>query len=153
MRAVLKGLLFGLFAMTLSHAALAASDKGSADEAIALVKTAVNYVKANDKEKAYAEFNNNKGQFIDRDLYIFVFDMTGKTLAHGTNPRLLGKNMIDLKDADGKYFIKSIIEVANTKGKGWVDYKWTNPVSKAIEQKSTYIEKVGDVLVACGIYK
>lgn len=139
--------------MTLSHAALAASDKGSADEAIALVKTAVNYVKANDKEKAYAEFNNNKGQFIDRDLYIFVFDMTGKTLAHGTNPRLLGKNMIDLKDADGKYFIKSIIEVANTKGKGWVDYKWTNPVSKAIEQKSTYIEKVGDVLVACGIYK
>jgi cytochrome c len=91
MRAVLKGLLFGLFAMTLSHAALAASDKGSADEAIALVKTAVNYVKANDKEKAYAEFNNNKGQFIDRDLYIFVFDMTGKTLAHGTNPRRSAK--------------------------------------------------------------
>jgi len=153
MRAVLKGLLFGLFAMTLNHAALAAGGKGSADEAIALVKKAANYLKNNDKEKAYAEFDNNKGQFIDRDLYIFVFDMSGKTLAHGTNPRLLGKNMIDLKDADGKYFVRSFIEVANTKGKGWIDYKWTNPVSKAIEQKSSYIEKVGDVLVGCGIYK
>lgn len=139
--------------MTLNHAALAAGGKGSADEAVALVKKAANYLKNNDKEKAYAEFNNNKGQFIDRDLYIFVFDMTGKTLAHGTNPKLLGKNMTDLKDADGKYFVRSFIEVANTKGKGWVDYKWINPVSKAIEQKSTYIEKVGDVLVGCGIYK
>lgn len=139
--------------MTLNHAALAAGGKGSADEAIALVKKAANYLKNNDKEKAYAEFDNNKGQFIDRDLYIFVFDMSGKTLAHGTNPRLLGKNMIDLKDADGKYFVRSFIEVANTKGKGWIDYKWTNPVSKAIEQKSSYIEKVGDVLVGCGIYK
>ena len=86
-------------------------------------------------------------------MYIFVFDMSGKTLAHGSNPKLLGKNMTDLKDADGKYFVRSFIEVANTKGKGWIDYKWINPVSKAIEQKSSYIEKVGDVLVGCGIYK
>ena len=79
--------------------------------------------------------------------------MNGKTLAHGTNPKLIDKNMTELKDADGKYFVKEFIEVANTKGKGWIDYKWTNPATKAIEPKSTYIEKVGDVLVGCGIYK
>jgi len=153
MKSVFRFLVAAVAMFSFSQAALASGDKGSADEAVALVKKAADYLKANGKEKAFAEFNNNKGQFIDRDLYIFVFDMNGKTLAHGTNPKLLDKNMTELKDADGKYFIKEFLTVANTKGKGWIDYKWTNPVSKAIEPKSTYIEKHGDVLIGCGIYK
>jgi len=153
MKSLLKHLVLGLTAVFFATGACAAGDKGSANEAVALVKKAVDYMKANGKEKALAEFNNPKGQFIDRDLYIFVFDMNGKTLAHGTNPKLLDKNLIELKDADGKYFMKEFIEVANTKGKGWIDYKWTNPMTKALEPKSTYIEKAGDVIVGCGIYK
>ena len=152
MKSILKCLLLAA-SVLMFHTAAVAADKGTANEATALVKRAVDYMKANGKEKAFAEFNNPKGHFIDRDLYIFVFDMNGKTLAHGTNPKLLDKNMIDLKDADGKLFIKEFIEVANTKGKGWVDYKWPNPLTKAIEPKSTYIEKAGDVLVGYGIYK
>jgi signal transduction histidine kinase len=153
MKSVLKLLLLAACALSFSTPAAASGDKGTANEATALVKRAVDYMKANGKEKAFAEFNNPKGQFIDRDLYIFVLDASGKMLAHGTNPKLLDKNLMDLKDADGKLFIKEFIDVANTKGKGWIDYKWPNPVSKAIEPKSTYIEKVGDVLVGCGIYK
>lgn len=153
MKTLFKQLLFSLLALSFNHAALASGDKGTADEAVALVKKAVAYIKDNGNEKAYAEFNNSKGKFVDRDLYIFVVNTTGKTMAHGTNPKLVGKNMIDLKDADDKYFIKAFLEVANTKGKGWVDYKWINPVSKAMDQKSTYVEKVGDVMVLCGIYK
>ncbi|HYD81322.1 MAG TPA: cache domain-containing protein [Paucimonas sp.] len=152
MRRLLKTLLLG-FAVLLFSGAASAGDRGTADEAIALVKKAADFLKANGKEKAYAEFSNPKGQFIDRDLYVFVFDMTGKTLAHGVNPKLLDKNLSELKDADGKYFIKEFLEVANTKGKGWIDYKWTHPTTKAIEPKSTYVEKVGDVLIGCGIYK
>jgi signal transduction histidine kinase len=153
MKSALKFLLLAASIFMFQFPASAATEKGTANEATALVKRAVDYMKANGKEKAFAEFNNPKGQFIDRDLYIFVFDLNGKTLAHGTNPKLLDKNLVDLKDADGKLFIKEFIDVANAKGKGWIDYKWPNPLTKTIEPKSTYIEKAGDVLVGCGIYK
>ncbi|MES2072651.1 MAG: cache domain-containing protein [Pseudomonadota bacterium] len=137
-----------------SGTAAAAADHGSADEAIALVKKGSAFIKANGADKAYPAFNETKGQFVDRDLYLFVFDMAGKTLAHGANAKLLDKNLVDLKDADGKAFIKEFLEVANKKGKGWIDYKWPNPISKAIEQKSTYIEKLDNgTIIGCGIYK
>jgi cytochrome c len=152
MKKLLSTLLLGLSALLFSHGALAA-DKGTADEASALTKKAIAYLKANGKEKAFAEFNNPNGQFKDRDLYVFVFDFNGKTLAHGTNPKLLDKNLLDLKDADGKMFVKEFVDVAKSKGKGWVDYKWPHPATKVIEAKSTYVEKVDDMLVGCGIYK
>ncbi|OWW18856.1 cache domain-containing protein [Noviherbaspirillum denitrificans] len=152
MKKFLSTLLLGLSALLFSHGALAA-ERGSAEEATALTKKAIAYLKANGKEKAFAEFNNPNGQFKDRDLYIFVFDLNGKTLAHGTNPKLLDKNLLDLKDADGKLFVKEFVDVAKGKGKGWIDYKWPHPATKAIEAKSTYVEKVDDMLVGCGIYK
>ena len=131
-----------------------AAERGTADEATALVKKGIAYLKANGPEKSYAAFNDPQGQFVDRDLYLFVFDMNGKTLAHGANKKLLDKNLIALKDSDGKEFIKEFIAVANAKGKGWVDYKWPHPQTKAIENKSSYGEKLGDgTLIGVGIYK
>ena len=130
-----------------------AGDTGTPAEAIAMVKKAGEYLKANGKEKAFAEFSNPKGAFKDRDLYIMVYDMNGVNRAHGANPKLIGKDLIELKDADGTYIVKSFVETGKTKGKGWIDYKWPNPVSKAIESKSTYIEKHDDVLIGAGIYK
>lgn len=151
MKKQLAGLVLSLSAAVISNLAFAA-DKGTADEAIAMVKKAVAYIKANGAEKAYAEFNNPNGKFRDRDLYILVQDFNGKMLAHA-NPRLVGKDLLETKDADGKYLAKALIEVAKDKGKGWVDYKWVNPASSTVEKKSTYIEKVDDTLVGCGIYK
>ena len=110
-------------------------------------------MKANGKEKAFAEFTNQKGKFIDRDLYIFAVDFKGLTLAHGGNQKLVGRDMYGLKDADDKFFIQKFIEVAKTKGNGWVDYKWSNPLTKKIENKSTYIQRVEDYFLGCGIYK
>jgi cytochrome c len=135
------------------QAPLHAADHGTAAEATAMVKKAIEYIKVNGKDKAYAEINNPKGVFRDRDLYVFVYDQKGVAQAHGTNPKMLGKNLMELKDADGVLIVKSFLEVGNTKGKGWVDYKWPNPVSKAIETKSTYVEKYEDVVVGAGIYK
>ncbi len=148
MKKLLAGVMITLFLASFAFAAI-----GTANEAKALVSKAVEHIKANGKEKAFAEFTNQKGKFNDRDLYIFVVDFNGLTLAHGGNTALVGKNMLDLKDADGGFFIKKFIELAKTKGSGWVDYKWQNPVSKNIEPKSTYIQKVDDYFVGCGIYK
>lgn len=118
-----------------------------------MVKKAVAYLKEHGKAKAYAEFMNPSGQFKDRDLYVAVLDTKGITQAHGGNAKMVGKEILDLRDVDGTYFVKKFFEVANAKGNGWVDYKWPNPISKAIEQKTTYVEKVDDVLIVCGVYK
>ena len=142
-----------LCAMALQLPAWAASEHGTPAEATAMVKKAIEYIKVNGKDKAYAEFSNPKGAFKDRDLYIMVYDLKGVNVAHGANPKLIGKDLIELKDAENTYIVKSFIETAKTKGKGWVDYKWPNPVSKAIESKSTYVEKYDDVLVGSGVYK
>ncbi|MCH8619998.1 cache domain-containing protein [Undibacterium sp. TS12] len=145
----------GFFFMASGQLAQAA-DKGTADEAIALVKKAAAYLKENGKEKAYAEFNNPSGQFVNKDLYVFVYNTNGDGInrAHGANAKMVGKNLLELKDADGMPIVKSFLDVANSKtGHGWVDYKWPNPTTKQMEPKSTYIERVGDVLIGCGIYK
>jgi cytochrome c len=148
MQKIMKTMLLGLFAVMLSSVSFAA-DKGTADEAVANVKKAVAYLKANGREKAFAEFNNPAGKFSSRDLYIFVFDKQGVALAHGANKKLIGKNMMEIQDADGKFFVKKFY----TADKTWVDYKWQQPTTKMIDQKSTYIEKVDDLLIGCGIYK
>jgi cytochrome c len=132
---------------------LAASDQGTADEAAAMVKKAVAFAKANGKEKLLAEVVNNKGQFVDRDLYISVWNSKAVVLAHGANPKLIGKDIIDLKDADGKSFMKEIVNKAASAGSGWVDYKWVNPVSKEIQAKSAYFEKMDDMIISTGYYK
>jgi len=153
MKSIARLAFVAMLAMACSLPVRAADAKGSPEEAIALVKKAVTLIKEQGAEKAYAEISNPKGAFVDRDLYAFVFDTKAIVLAHGANAKLIKKDLSELRDADGKYFLKALIELANTKGKGWVDYKWLNPTTKAIEQKSTYIEKVGDVIVGCGIYK
>lgn len=132
----------------------AASEHGTREEAIALVQKTIASIKANGREKTIAEINNVQGtKFRDRDLYITVNDMTAKNLAHGSNPRMQGKDLIDLKDADGKAFMRERLELVKTKGKGWQDYKFVNPVSKQIEDKSMYFEKFEDLIINCGVYK
>lgn len=143
-------------AMVLLSLTAGAADKGTADEAVAMVKKAAEYLKKNGKEKAYAEFNNPKGQFIDRDLYIFSFSANGDGIetANGANPKLVGKNVSEMRDADGRYMIKDILAIGMSKaGKGWVDYKWPNPSTGKLDGKRTYVERVDDVIIGCGIYK
>ena len=131
-----------------------AADKGTADEAVAMVKKAAAKIKAEGKEKAFAAFADpNNKEFHDRDLYIFVYDMNGVNLTHGNNPKMVGKNLLEMKDREGKPLIREMVEVAKTKGKSWVDYKWPNPVTQTVESKSSYVEKVDDMVVGSGIYK
>jgi cytochrome c len=141
-----------LFSFPISGVALAA-EFGTTAEAEAMVKKTITLIKAEGKDKAIAAINDPKGKFVDRDLYIFVYDMNGKCVAHGFNQKMIGKDLLDMKDSDGKSYVKERVEIARTKGKGWQDYKFTNPLSKKIENKSAYIEKVDEMIVGCGVYK
>ena len=134
-------------------AALAKDGNATAAEATAMVKKGVAFIKTSGKDKAYAEITNKSGQFNDRDLYLTVYGMDGTVRAHGANEKMVGKNLIDLKDVDGKAFVKERVELAAAKGSFWQDYKFTNPVSKKIEPKSMYCEKLDDAVVCGGIYK
>jgi signal transduction histidine kinase len=152
MKKTLVILWLSLFLLSMGGTVLA-SGNGTAQEAEALVKKAISYIKAQGQEKAFAEISNSKGSFVDRDLYIFVYDMNGKCIAHGANQKMIGKDLREMKDTDGKSYVKERIEIAKSKGKGWQDYKFTNPLSKKIEAKTAYIEKLDDMIVGCGIYK
>jgi cytochrome c len=139
------GLLAGMTTFALA--------KGTAKEAKGILDKAVAYLKANGKAKAFPAFDDLKGQFVKDDLYIYVLDQKGVVVSHGANHSLIGQPLIDLKDTDGKKFIKAIVDEANTKGKGTMDYNWTNPQTKKVEPKSVFFEKVGDLIVVCGYYK
>lgn len=149
---LIKPILAFLCALTFMAPAFA-GEHGTRQEAVTMVKKAAAYLKDNGKDKAYAEFSKQPGQFSDRDLYVFVMELNGLEVVNGSNPKLVGKNLLELKDANGKMMVKEFIDVAKNKGNGWVDYAWPNPVKGGIEQKSTYVEKVGDVLIGCGVYK
>ncbi len=152
MKKILLLTLFGIFVLGAGGVSLA-GEFGTKEEAEALVKKAINMIKSEGKEKAFAEINNPQGKFVDRDLYIFVYDINGKCVAHGFNPKMIGKDLLEMKDADGRYFVKERIEIAKNKGKGWQDYKFTNPLTKKIELKTAYIERVDDLIVGCGVYR
>jgi len=123
------------------------------DEAVAIVKKAVEFVKKEGAEKAYAAFDAKDGGFIDRDLYVLVYGMDGKVLAHGANAKLIGKDMNDAQDVDGKYYVKERIALASKQPSFWQDYKFVNPVSKKIEPKEAYCERLGDSIICSGVYK
>ena len=123
------------------------------DDAVAMVKKGVAYMKANGKDKAYAAITDKQGPFIDRDLYLTVYGLDGTVRAHGANEKMIGKNLIDLKDVDGKPFVKERVEMAQSKASFWQDYKFTNPTTKKIEPKTMYCERVDDAVVCGGIYK
>ena len=133
--------------------AFAADERGTAKEAEAMVKRAIEHLRKVGKEKAFADFTAKKVPFFDRDLYVTVTTLEGVSQAHGQNPKMVGKNMIDFKDVDGKLYFQERMELAKTKGKFWQDFKFTDPLTKTVLPKSMYCEREGDLVVCTGIYK
>lgn len=138
---------------SIAGVAHAGDGPGTAAEAAALVRRGVAFVKANGKDKGYAELSNRSGLFVDRDLYLVVYGLDGTVRAHGGDEKMIGRSLIELKDADGRAFVKERVEMAQSKPKFWQDYRLANPVSKKIEAKITYCEKLDDAVVCGGIDK
>lgn len=141
-------------ALALLLCAPALASNATKDEAQAMVKKGVAYIKANGAEKAYAAISDKAGPFVDRDLYLVVYGLDGKCLAHGANAKQIGRDLLDLTDVDGKYFVKERVALAKSKPAGfWQEYKFTNPVSKKVEPKVMYCEKLGETAVCGGVYQ
>jgi cytochrome c len=135
-------------AMLLAPAAMA-DGHATPDDAKAMALKAAEYLKAVGPEKAFPEFSAKDGAWHDRDLYVTVLDSKGVTPANGINQGLIGKSLIDLKDVEGKPFVREMLAVTDT---NWVTYKWQNPLTKAVELKTTFDVRVGEYVVSVGTY-
>jgi len=143
-------MLMMMSAILLWSATSHADDK---TDAVKMVKDAVALYKANGMEKTLDALNDPKGQFVKGALYVFAFDENGTLLANATAPDKVGQNLLEVPDSKGKKFRKEFIEAAKKDGSGWVDYTILNPKSKAEELKTSYVEKAGELIIGCGIYK
>jgi signal transduction histidine kinase len=151
MRAILLLLFVSLSTLGLPAGA---AEFGTRDEAVAMVKRVQVMFKAAGAEATFkAVSDKSVAEFHDRDLYPFIYDYSGVNVAHGARPALIGKNLITLKDQEGKFLVRDMLEIAKTQGKGWYDYKWPNPLNNKIEDKSSYVEKMGDYWVGVGVYR
>lgn len=122
----------------------AAPARATKEEAFAFVKKTIEYFKHNGSEKAFAEFNNPKGKFIDRDLFIVIYDSTGLCFAHGYNPKLVGRNRMDEEDADGHLFVKERMELMKTQTSFWSRFLSPDPMTHKLTPKAVYCEVADD---------
>lgn len=141
--------LFPLAVAVLFAPVVLAAGKAMPAEAKAMVVKAPEYLKSVGSEKAFAEFDAKEGPWRDRDPTVTVADANGMARANGANPGLVGKDVFDLKDPDGKAFPRETLAIKDT---GEVTVRWMNPVSHAIEPKTFSIVRVGDHTVGVGAY-
>jgi len=148
-RAAFVTILLAISAAPLSFA----GEIGTKAEAIAMVKRVQDKFKRDGPLATFAAVTNQAPEFHDRDLYPFIYRMDGVNVAHGARPALVGKNLLKIKDPDGVPLIRLMIQMTNKKGSGWIDYKWPNPITNKIEDKTSYCEKMGNYFVGVGVYR
>ena len=129
-----------------------AGDKATVKDAETMVKKAIVYYDKNGKEKSLAEFSKMPGAFVDRDVYVTVYNDAGDCLSH-INPKMVNKNMMELRDAGGKFHIRERMEASHKQASGWQDIQFFNPVTKKIEPKRIYWERHDNLVFAAGAYK
>lgn len=150
--AVLMRMFTLLFGAVLSFGALAA-DRATPREARAMFEQAVKYMEANGPERAFAAFNNQKGKFVSKDLYVFVFDDKGTYHASGAAPEtLVGLNVIDTTDAAGNPLFRQMIEGVQNTPETSVRYMWLNRSTNKVEPKVSYVRKIGDYVLGVGYF-
>jgi methyl-accepting chemotaxis protein len=144
-----------LLMQSVSSFNLGSQEFGNAEDAMEMVEQGIEFIEEYGENSFLAEVNRTaKGQFVDRDLYLWVARLSdGKLIAHGGNPRQLNTDGHKTLDADGKAFVTELIKKVKANGDGWVDYKWMHPVTNAVRWKSSYGKQVGDLMVVCGFYK
>lgn len=121
-------------------------------DAMALAEKGAQFVRAHGKAQMIARINSRDPEFNQGALYLAMRDLNGITVAHPTTA-LIGKNLLEVPDADGKLFRQEMLALARGPGRGWVDYKFRNPESGKVEAKRTYVLRVEDIALEAGIYK
>lgn len=145
--------MVGAFVLIMSGMVFSVFSQADSSIAKDMVGKAAELVKKSGLDAGIKEINYPDGQFVKGEIYVFMYDTNAVMLAHPKNPKLIGKNLMEVPDVDGKLFRKEIIQVALTKKNGWVDYRYKNPLSNAIENKTTWVQRQGAAVICCGIYK
>ncbi len=130
--------------------------QGTADEAQALVARGLERLKRGDRRSALQAFNDDQGEFIDRDLYLFVVGRDGGLLAFGAKPELAGKTVRDVPGLDARTFLGQAWQAADSHGRqgGWIDYESVSPATGERHAKSSFVVPLdGDTLIGCGVYR
>jgi len=123
-------------------------------DAIAMAERGAAVIRAHGKDEMMKRITAKDPDFVQGSLYVDLRDLhSGIVLAHPINATIVGKDLLDIPDASGKKYRREILELAQQKGKGWVDYQYRNPATGKIEPKTTYILRVGDVVLEAGIYR
>jgi signal transduction histidine kinase len=129
-----------------------ADEPTNKDEVVAMVQKAVAAIKSRGAEKAYAELVDKSGQFVRGDFYIPVIGLDGKLLAYGADSHLVGDNVMAITDGDGREIIKEQVQLARKQQSFWQSYKFMNPVTKTVEPKEMYCERLDETVVCGGLY-
>jgi cytochrome c len=145
--------LLAICAGAISLPAATTERRATPQEAQAMVKKAVAMIRKEGQDKAFAAITDKRGGFTVGDLYITVWGMDGVVRAHGANANMVGKNLYDLRDIDGKPFIEERLKMASAKGAFWQEYQYTHPQTGKIEPKRMYCEKLLDMVVCGGVYR
>lgn len=141
-----------LIAAPLPAAERACGRAGTPAEAQALAEKAARHLAAVGLRQSFADFLTPGAGFLPHDLYVFVFDGEGTMLLNVQYPGLIGGNIANAVDANGRHFMLEAMHRADREGATWTEYTWYNPCNGTVMPKSTHIIKVGDVFVAVGAY-
>jgi uncharacterized protein len=150
---LIAGALLALFAASLP--ASAASEFGTREEAVAMVHRVQEMYKKLGAEGTFAAIKRKAPGTIDRDLYAYIIDTSAVVMANGAIPTMTtGTSLWDWRDQNGKYLGRAEVEVCKA-GQGWVDFRWLSPVTQQIDDKSAYIERIGETnyCIGVGIYR
>jgi cytochrome c len=128
-------------------------EAGAIIRVVSTITNAVQFYKDNGKAIALAEFNNPNGRFNYVELYIFAYDMTGTVVAEPRNKSLVGRHFLNLPDAEGKLYVKAIVDMATERGRGSVSYSFENPDTEGVDLRRIYFQRVDDVIICCVVSK
>ncbi len=123
-------------------AAAGGSAHGTVDQALAMLKRAVEHYNRVGRTQALADFTSRMSGFFQGDLYVACIDSNLVQSANGGFPNLVGSSVQPLS--------RAAWDAATTNHVGQVDYAYTDPVTKKTEPKTFYYQKVGTADV-CGV--
>jgi len=154
MKQVVRWLLAVSLLIAMAGAARA-QERGAPADAKQMVEEALVHIKQVGPTQAFQDFMVPGGKWHKKDIYLLCIDLDGTMTCSGANKAMVGKNLIDFKSADGQPLIKNLVDLAKTKGSGWVEYQWPHPQTGKMEAKRTYVAKIPgyDGLVGAGAYR
>ncbi|MDV7341609.1 cache domain-containing protein [Terasakiella sp. A23] len=127
-------------------------ERGSLNDAKSMAEKAVAHIQTIGPEQAFDDFQNPASDFIKNDLYVFVNDMDCTFLAHGLNPKLVGRNIWNLKNPSGRYACRDIAQGLSNQDTIWTEYIFNDPITQKLAWKKTYSIRYKGMIINVGAY-